>query len=113
MQTLPLHMPEARTQFPTRDTVGQEIVTIATQETCDSFLQSNVTGEIGMKDLIVEGETALDKKALWDNIKEPRVCGPNITGAKVFFEVANSFKYSLIRAQLSHNDSQYQPIGLL
>ena len=57
-------MPEARTQFQTRDTVGQEIVTIVTQETCDSFLQSNVTGEIGMKDLIIEGEMASDKKAL-------------------------------------------------
>jgi len=56
------------------------------------------------------------KKALWDNIKEPRACGPNIAGAKVFFEVANSFKYSLIRAQLSHNDSQivtaYRPLVL-
>jgi len=46
---------------------------IATQEACDSFLQSNGTDEIGVKGFVIEGEMAPDEKASWGNIREPRV----------------------------------------
>jgi NADP-dependent 3-hydroxy-3-methylglutaryl-CoA reductase len=54
------------------DAVGQNMVTIATQEACDRFLQTNAAKELGVKDFVIEGEMASDKKASWGNVKEPR-----------------------------------------
>ncbi|PVH92248.1 hydroxymethylglutaryl-CoA reductase [Periconia macrospinosa] len=54
------------------DAAGQNMVTIATQEACDRFLQTNTAKELGVCDFIIEGEMASDKKASWGNVKEPR-----------------------------------------
>lgn len=54
------------------DAVGQNMVTIATQEACDRFLQTATAKEMGLKEFLIEGEMASDKKASWGNVKEPR-----------------------------------------
>jgi hydroxymethylglutaryl-CoA reductase len=54
------------------DAVGQNMVTIATQEACDRFLQTDTAKDLGVKDFVIEGEMASDKKASWGNVKEPR-----------------------------------------
>ena len=54
------------------DAVGQNMVTIATQEACDRFLHTAAAKQMGVKDLVIEGEMASDKKASWGNVKEPR-----------------------------------------
>jgi NADP-dependent 3-hydroxy-3-methylglutaryl-CoA reductase len=54
------------------DAVGQNMVTIATQQACDRFLGTETAKELGVKDFIIEGEMASDKKASWGNVKEPR-----------------------------------------
>ena len=54
------------------DAVGQNMVTIATQEACDRFLHTAAAKQVGVKDLVIEGEMASDKKASWGNVKEPR-----------------------------------------
>ena len=54
------------------DAVGQNMVTIATQAACNRFLQSQTAKELGVKDFVIEGEMASDKKASWGNVKEPR-----------------------------------------
>jgi NADP-dependent 3-hydroxy-3-methylglutaryl-CoA reductase len=54
------------------DAVGQNMVTIATQEVCDRFMTTEVAKELGVKEFVIEGELASDKKASWGNVKEPR-----------------------------------------
>lgn len=54
------------------DAVGQNMVTIATQQACDRFLQTDTAKELGVRDFVIEGEMASDKKASWGNVKEPR-----------------------------------------
>ncbi|PSN59226.1 hydroxymethylglutaryl-CoA reductase [Corynespora cassiicola Philippines] len=54
------------------DAAGQNMVTIATQEACDRFLETDLAKELGVKDFVIEGDMASDKKASWGNVKEPR-----------------------------------------
>lgn len=54
------------------DAVGQNMVIIATQRACDRFLATDTARDLGVKDFVIEGELASDKKALWGNVKEPR-----------------------------------------
>lgn len=54
------------------DAVGQNMVTIATQAACDRFLETDAARDLGVKDFVIEGELASDKKASWGNVKEPR-----------------------------------------
>ncbi|KAF2998131.1 hypothetical protein E8E13_001097 [Curvularia kusanoi] len=58
----------------TGDATGQNMVTIATQVGCDRFLASDLAKELGVKDFIIEGDMASDKKASWRNAMEPRGC---------------------------------------
>lgn len=60
--------------YLTGDATGQNMVTIATQTACDRFLASNTAKELGVKDFIIEGDMASDKKASWGNATEPRGC---------------------------------------
>ncbi|KAF9697229.1 hypothetical protein EKO04_004676 [Ascochyta lentis] len=56
----------------TGDATGQNMVTIATQTACDRFLMSKEAQELGVKDFIIEGDMASDKKGSWRNVMEPR-----------------------------------------
>lgn len=58
----------------TGDASGQNMVTIATQTACDRFLASSTARKLGVKDFIIEGDMASDKKASWHNATEPRGC---------------------------------------
>lgn len=58
----------------TGDATGQNMVTIATQTACDRFLGSEAAREFGVRDFIIEGDMASDKKASWRNAMEARGC---------------------------------------
>ena len=58
------------------DAVRQNMVTIATQEAWDRFLQTAAAKEMCVKDLVIEGEMASDKKPLWGHVKGP--CGVQV-----------------------------------
>jgi NADP-dependent 3-hydroxy-3-methylglutaryl-CoA reductase len=58
--------------FHCGDAVGQNMVSIATQKACDLFMESSGAKEFEVKDCVIEGEMASDKKASWGNVKEPR-----------------------------------------
>jgi NADP-dependent 3-hydroxy-3-methylglutaryl-CoA reductase len=54
------------------DAAGQNMVTIATQKACDRFMGTDTAKELGVRDFVIEGEMASDKKASWGNAKQPR-----------------------------------------
>ncbi|KAH8727422.1 putative hmg-CoA reductase [Phaeosphaeriaceae sp. PMI808] len=54
------------------DAAGQNMVTIATQQVCDSFMVSDTAQRLHVRDIIIEGQMASDKKPSWGNVKEPR-----------------------------------------
>lgn len=54
------------------DAAGQNMVTIATQRVCDSFVASPTARELRVRRFIIEGQMASDKKPSWGNVKEPR-----------------------------------------
>jgi NADP-dependent 3-hydroxy-3-methylglutaryl-CoA reductase len=54
------------------DAAGQNMVTLATQRVCDSFIASTTAQELRVQDIIIEGQMASDKKPSWGNVKEPR-----------------------------------------
>lgn len=54
------------------DAAGQNMVTIATQAACDRFLKTDAAKALGVKDFIIEGDMASDKKASWGNVRDPR-----------------------------------------
>ncbi|PSN58529.1 hydroxymethylglutaryl-CoA reductase [Corynespora cassiicola Philippines] len=54
------------------DAAGQNMVTIATQEACDRFVETGLADELGVKGFVIEGEMASDKKPSWGNVKDPR-----------------------------------------
>ena len=54
------------------DATGQNMVSIATQQICDSLMQSPLAQELRLQDIIIEGQMASDKKPSWGNVKEPR-----------------------------------------
>jgi NADP-dependent 3-hydroxy-3-methylglutaryl-CoA reductase len=58
----------------TGDATGQNMVTIATQKACDRFLASDMAQELGIKDFVIEGDMASDKKASARNALEARGC---------------------------------------
>ncbi|KAJ4382373.1 hypothetical protein N0V86_002708 [Didymella sp. IMI 355093] len=58
----------------TGDATGQNMVTIATQKACDRFLASDTARELGVKDFIIDGDMASDKKASMRNALEARGC---------------------------------------
>lgn len=54
------------------DAAGQNMVTIATQAACDRFLETEAAKALGVKEFVIEGDMASDKKASWGNVKESR-----------------------------------------
>lgn len=54
------------------DAAGQNMVTIATQRACERFIESPTAQELRVRDIIIEGQMASDKKPSWGNVKEPR-----------------------------------------
>jgi NADP-dependent 3-hydroxy-3-methylglutaryl-CoA reductase len=58
----------------TGDATGQNMVTIATQKACDRFLASDTAKELGVKEFIIDGDMASDKKASMRNALETRGC---------------------------------------
>ncbi|KAH7108750.1 hydroxymethylglutaryl-CoA reductase [Dendryphion nanum] len=54
------------------DAVGQNMVTIATQKACDSFMSSEASKDLGITGFIIEGDFASDKKPSWGNVQEAR-----------------------------------------
>ncbi|KAH6616396.1 hmg-CoA reductase [Boeremia exigua] len=63
-----------RFEYSTGDAAGQNMVTIATQAACDSFLASHAARGYEIVDFFIEGDAASDKKASWRNVAEPRGC---------------------------------------
>lgn len=54
------------------DAAGQNMVTIATQRACEWLMESSKAQELFIRDIIIEGQMASDKKPSWGNVKEPR-----------------------------------------
>jgi hydroxymethylglutaryl-CoA reductase len=54
------------------DAVGQTMVTIATQTACNQFLATDAARDLGVKNFVIEGDMASDKKTSWGNVKELR-----------------------------------------
>ncbi|KAE8153384.1 substrate-binding domain of hmg-CoA reductase [Aspergillus avenaceus] len=54
------------------DAAGQNMVTIATQAICAWLLESPWRAKFKLKDYMIEGQMASDKKPSWANVKEPR-----------------------------------------
>lgn len=65
----------------TGDATGQNMVTIATQTACDRFLASSTARELGIRDFIIEGDMASDKKASCGNAMKPRGCQVLVWGS--------------------------------
>ncbi|KZM21976.1 Hydroxymethylglutaryl-CoA reductase (NADPH) [Ascochyta rabiei] len=76
LQTLTPHVVGANVHlcfsYATGDAAGQNMVTIATQAACDDFLASDAAQELGVRDFVIEGDMASDKKGSWRNAMEPR-----------------------------------------
>lgn len=60
--------------YSTGEATGQNMVTIATQRACDLFLDSDAARELGVRDFVIEGDVASDKKASMRNAVEARGC---------------------------------------
>ncbi|KAJ4330209.1 hypothetical protein N0V87_010191 [Didymella glomerata] len=58
----------------TGDATGQNMVTIATQKACDRFLARDTAKELGVRDFVIDGDMASDKKASMRNAVETRGC---------------------------------------
>ncbi|KAL5401417.1 hypothetical protein PMIN03_011531 [Paraphaeosphaeria minitans] len=54
------------------DAAGQNMVTIATQRACEWLMESSKAQELRIRDIIIEGQMASDKKPSWGNVKELR-----------------------------------------
>ena len=71
LQTLTPHVIGSRVHlifvYTTGDATGQNMVTIATQAACDGFLATHVAKQLGVRDFVIEGDMASDKKASWRN----------------------------------------------
>ena len=54
------------------DATGQNMVTIATQAACEAFLATELAQTLGVRDWIIDGDMAGDKKASRGNVYAPR-----------------------------------------
>lgn len=54
------------------DAAGQNMVTIATQRVCEWLMESERAKELCIRDIVIEGQMASDKKPSWGNVREPR-----------------------------------------
>lgn len=54
------------------EATGQNMVSIATQAACDAFLTTELAAALGVRDFMIEGEMASDKKASRGNVHAPR-----------------------------------------
>ncbi|KAJ5096977.1 substrate-binding domain of hmg-CoA reductase [Penicillium angulare] len=54
------------------DAAGQNMVTIATQKACDELRESLQGGKHKVKNFMIEGQLASDKKPSWGNVKNHR-----------------------------------------
>jgi hydroxymethylglutaryl-CoA reductase len=50
---------------------GQNMTTIATQRVCDTFLVSSTALELRVRDIVIDGQMASDRKPSGENLKEP------------------------------------------